>query len=42
MTALLSVAVTVKLLLPAPDGVPLSTPALDKLNPAGSVPVVTA
>ena len=34
----LSVTRTVKVAAPAPDGVPLITPALDSDNPPGSVP----
>ena len=39
---LLSVAVIVKLDVPVAVGVPLMTPALLKLRPAGKMPVVTA
>ena len=35
-------AVTVKVLLPKAVGVPLNTPAVVRLRPAGNVPVVTA
>ena len=37
----LSATCTVKLLVPAAVGVPLMTPALLKLKPAGSVPELT-
>ena len=37
-----SVTLTVKLNVPAAVGVPLSTPAADKVNPAGNVPVASA
>jgi hypothetical protein len=37
----LSAARTVKFAVPVVVGVPLNTPALDKLSPAGSAPAVT-
>jgi hypothetical protein len=37
----LSAACTVKFAVPVVVGVPLNTPALDKLSPAGTAPVVT-
>jgi hypothetical protein len=36
-----SVTVTVKVKLPAADGVPLRTPVVLKAKPGGSVPLVT-
>jgi hypothetical protein len=39
---LASVAVTVNALVAAVVGVPVTAPPLDKLNPAGNVPLVTA
>ena len=42
LTPFASVAVISKLLLPVALGVPLSTPVLDSVSPAGSDPLVTA
>ena len=39
---LVSVAVTVKLLVPICAGAPFSTPRDDRLKPDGNVPAVTA
>ena len=37
----MSVAVTVKVAVPVAVGVPLTTPALDSVSPAGRLPLLT-